>query len=166
MTLICNPPWSPTIWTAVLLFVLSVSQAVAESDYYGISLNLTIRSTFEPADQGYQVSLPSPQSWIVNIGNSQNLRDVPCSEEPVLANSAVHIAARVLLRDEDRALLEREGVRLTSLHIHALSAGGITTYLDLMSGGWKMHTGKRACLTWGIYGLHRKKEMRSVVLGC
>lgn len=93
-----------------ILCVSTVSQAAVQSDCYGTSLELTIRSTFDPADDGYQVSLPSPQSWIVNIGNSQNLRDVPCSEEPVIASSAVNIAARGLLSDDDRALLDSEGV--------------------------------------------------------
>ncbi len=113
----------------MIFCVSTVSQVAAQSDCYGTSLDLTIRSTLDPADNGYLVSLPSPQSWIANIGNSQNLRDVPCSEEPVTANSAVHIAARGLLQDDDRALLDSEGARLTGLHIHALSAGGIATYL-------------------------------------
>jgi hypothetical protein len=113
----------------LLFFVSTGSPVAAQSPCYGNTPELTIRSTLAPADEGYQVSRPDPEFWIVNIGNSQNLRDVQCLEEPIGANSAARIAAEVLLKADDRALLMAEGVRLTQLQIHALSADGIDVFI-------------------------------------
>ncbi|MEO1138877.1 MAG: hypothetical protein AAFW87_05410 [Pseudomonadota bacterium] len=117
-----------TLRTGFAVLALSSSVA-AQTDCYDASLELSIRSSLNPADNGTRISLPQPTRWLVNIGNGQNLRRDSCTDEPVAANQAIHIDGHSLLPDEVRNVLETEGVKLTLIALSALSQDGIEPYL-------------------------------------
>lgn len=115
-----------TLKACIVLFVPAAT--ASNSACYGETLDVRLVSDRGPDSLGTQMMLPETDFWIVSIGNNQNLIDVPCGPEPVVAFKVTSVVTHALLPNHVRSLLEQEGVRLTIAQFYTISESGMESY--------------------------------------
>jgi len=120
--------WTSRARAGALAVVVTLlpAEAAARSgmDCYGAELDVLIGIAVEPSGPPTGFRLPRPGNWLINVGESRLLHDMPCQKEPIPVYSGWAGGVHTWIGTEGAAELEQNEVTLLSVRLSGLSRSG------------------------------------------